>query len=171
MHLPKLLWLERSSPARWAEATQGCDLADFLTWRASGSGARSICTIACKWDCGPDGARPNVLMARLGLEDLTARRAAAPLHAGGLTPEAATHPGLAPGAAVAAGMIDAHAGTLGELGDGALGRAAALIADVSSCIMPLRTAPASAAVLRLGGGQARRPPAHAALCQSGGARG
>jgi ribulose kinase len=48
MHLPKLLWLERSSPARWAEATQGRDLADFLTWRASGSGARSICTIACK---------------------------------------------------------------------------------------------------------------------------
>jgi hypothetical protein len=70
-------------------------------------------------------------------------------------------------------MIDAHAGTLavlGELGDGALGRAAALIADASSCIMPLRTAPASAAVLRLGAGRRAAPSSRSFMPKRRGAR-
>ncbi|MGB3417819.1 MAG: FGGY family carbohydrate kinase, partial [Mesorhizobium sp.] len=49
METPKLLWLARNRPATFAAAWQFMDLADFLTWRASASLARSACTVTCKW--------------------------------------------------------------------------------------------------------------------------
>ncbi|TIV91408.1 MAG: ribulokinase, partial [Mesorhizobium sp.] len=49
METPKLLWLAETMPRTFATAWQFMDLADFLTWRATGSLARSTCTVTCKW--------------------------------------------------------------------------------------------------------------------------
>ena len=49
MATPKLMWLKRHLPDSWNEAGYLFDLTDFLTWRASGSLARSQCTLTCKW--------------------------------------------------------------------------------------------------------------------------
>ncbi len=51
METPKLLWLKHHLPATWQKAGHFLDLAkDYLSWRASGSLARSTCTLTCtKW--------------------------------------------------------------------------------------------------------------------------
>ena len=49
METPKLLWLKENLPATYHAAWQFLDLADFLTWRATGSLDRSVCTVTCKW--------------------------------------------------------------------------------------------------------------------------
>lgn len=152
MQLPKLLWVKRHLPATWSRLGAAYDLADFLAHAATGSGARSHCTLACKWGYGagaPDGW-PDGFLDRVGLGDLRARAClpdrAAPVGAdlGSLTSAAAAVLGLAPRTRVAAGLVDAHAGALGVLGplDPAdAGRHAALIGGTSSCVMTARAAP------------------------------
>jgi D-ribulokinase len=49
METPKLLWLAENVPETFAAAWQFMDLADFLTWKATASLARSVCTVTCKW--------------------------------------------------------------------------------------------------------------------------
>lgn len=126
MQTPKLLWLKENLPATYDAAWQFFDLADFLTWRASGSLARSTCTVTCKWtylaherrwDPGyfqqvglGDLARDG--FARIGTEIVPGGTALGK----GLTGQAAAELGLEPGTAVAAGLIDAHAGGLGSVG-------------------------------------------------------
>ena len=36
-------------PDLWRRLGSAFDLADFLTWRATGSTSRSACTLTCKW--------------------------------------------------------------------------------------------------------------------------
>jgi FGGY-family pentulose kinase len=149
MALPKLMWLKCHLPGSWARAAGICDLTDFLTWKATGNPARSVCTLTCKW-CWDDGW-PADLLAATGLAELAARAgppAAAPVAAdlGTLTPAAAAELGLTPATRVAAGLIDAHAGALGVLGHLAgdralLERHLALIAGTSTCLMALAPAP------------------------------
>src|SRR5947208_13680712 len=50
MEIPKLLWLKRHLSSTYRSAGHFFDLADYLSFRASGSTARSICTLACKWN-------------------------------------------------------------------------------------------------------------------------
>src|SRR6267143_5244510 len=50
MEIPKLLWLKRHMPATFGAAGHFFDLADYLSFRATGSTARSICTLGCKWN-------------------------------------------------------------------------------------------------------------------------
>ena len=49
METPKILWLKRNLPNSFAAAEHFFDLADYLTWRATGSLTRSTCTVTCKW--------------------------------------------------------------------------------------------------------------------------
>src|SRR5690606_10131487 len=123
MQVPKLMWLKRNLPRTWDAAGHFFDLADFLTWRASGSTARSQCTLTAKWTYLPHaGGWAHDFLAAVGLADLTARgglpEAASPVGArlGTLTQEAADDLGLDTDCAVGAGLIDAFAGALGVIG-------------------------------------------------------
>ncbi|WP_232302600.1 FGGY family carbohydrate kinase [Elstera litoralis] len=49
MQSPKLLWLKRHLPESFKRAAHFFDLSDYLTARATGSLARSTCTVTCKW--------------------------------------------------------------------------------------------------------------------------
>ncbi|RCW21076.1 FGGY-family pentulose kinase [Ciceribacter lividus] len=154
MQVPKLMWLKRQRPDLWASAGLFFDLADFLTWRATGSPARSLCTLTAKWNYlahEGKGWKPDFFSA-IGLDDLVARGGlpeqgvAVGRPVGVLSPWAAAEMGLDPGIAVAAGMVDAYAGALGVLGPvaadpGDLSRQAALIAGTSSCLVAFAPEP------------------------------
>ncbi|XP_038124613.1 FGGY carbohydrate kinase domain-containing protein [Cyprinodon tularosa] len=123
---PKLLWLkENLKESCWDRAAHFFDLPDFLSWKATGSLTRSLCTLVCKWTyCPPDGWDSS-FWTSIGLEDLLENNFSkigsltcspgSPL-AEGLTPEAAADLGLNPATAVGASLIDAHAGGLGVIG-------------------------------------------------------
>ena len=154
METPKLMWLKRHFPERWARAGYLFDLADYLTWRASGSLARSQCTLASKWTyLGHGGIGWSAdYLDKIGIADLR-ERGKLPEHAspigtclGPLTPAAAQHLGLTTATQVGVGLIDAHAGAVGVLGGLAanpreIGRHMALIAGTSSCLMALSPEP------------------------------
>jgi FGGY-family pentulose kinase len=160
MEIPKLMWLKRHLPAYWRRYGRLMDLADFLSFRASGSNLRSVCTVTCKWTYlahESPGWQADFL-AKVGLEDLPLRAALPPVASavgtslGDLDPQAAAELGLTPACRVGCGLIDAHAGALGVLGGvladgresgavGALDRHIAMIAGTSTCHMALSAAP------------------------------
>lgn len=145
METPKLMWLKRHRPGIWAQARHFFDLADFLTWKASGSDARSQCTLTAKWTHLPhDGGWRRDFFQSLGVEDLLERgglpESVAPVGAtvGHLTESSARELGLTTDCAVASGLIDAFAGMIGVVGAHAgdeADRHLALIAGTSSCVM------------------------------------
>jgi hypothetical protein len=144
MQLPKLLWLKRRRPDIWGRAGMIFDLADFLTWRATGSLRRSICTLTAKWSwlahdaegwpaADLEAAGLGDLVERAGIADQPVRVGASP---GRLTAAAAAELGLKAGIVVAAGMVDAYAGQLALLGsDPEPGDQIGLIGGTSSCLM------------------------------------
>lgn len=151
MQTPKLLWLKRHRPEIFAKAWQFFDLADFLSWRATGSLARSSCTVTCKWTYLAHerrwdraffsavglGALADEGFARIGTEIVPPGT-----RLGGLTVAAAAELGLLEGTPVAAGMIDAHAGGIGTVG--ALGtpeQNMAYVFGTSSCTMTTTARP------------------------------
>jgi len=154
METPKLMWLKRNLPGCWHAAAHFFDLADFLSWKACGSTARSQCTLTCKWTyLGHEtpGWQQD-FFETVGIPDMVERgglpAAASPVGAdlGPLTEEAAASLGLTTACRVGAGLIDAHAGALGVLGAHAADRAAidrhlALIAGTSSCVMAFSAEP------------------------------
>src|SRR5690606_4824291 len=82
MEVPKLMWLKRHMPKSWARAGMMFDLADFLSWKATGSLARSQSTLTCKWTYlahSEGGWQPDFL-AGIGLSDLL-EKASLPDHA------------------------------------------------------------------------------------------
>jgi D-ribulokinase len=144
METPKLLWLKERLPQAYAAAWQFLDLADFLTWRATGSLARSVCTVTCKWTYLAHEDRWDATYFRqVGLGDIAddgfARIGTEIVSAGqglgsGLTEAAAAELGLMPGTAVGAGLIDAHAGGIGTVG-GAATSTMAYVLGTSACTM------------------------------------
>ena len=151
METPKLLWLKRNLPASFAAADHFFDLSDFLTWRATGATARSLCTVTCKWTYLAHERRWDPAYFRaIGLGELADEgferigtemlEPGAPLGRG-LTPQAAADLGLAPGTPVAAALIDAHAGGVGTLGAAIagtgpeLGARLAYVFGTSACSM------------------------------------
>ena len=145
MQTPKLMWLKRHRPQSWAEAEQFFDLADYLTWRASGSDTRSQCTLTSKWTyLAHDGGWQRDFFDAVGLGEipdlagLARPPAAAGTSLGPLTQEAAAALGLDTGSLVSAGLVDAFAGALGVIGGysgDALERHLALVGGTSSCVM------------------------------------
>lgn len=125
METPKLLWLRRHLPATFAQAAHFFDLADYLTWRASGSLCRSSCTVTCKWTyLAHEGRWDSAYFHAIGLGELASegfRRIGTEIVSPGtalgpLLPGSAQELGLPAGVPVAAALIDAHAGGLGTLG-------------------------------------------------------
>src|SRR6202521_8951 len=71
MEIPKLLWLKRHLPSSYNKAGHFFDLADYLSFRATGSTLRSICTLACKWNyLAHQQRRSHSYFERIGLGDL-----------------------------------------------------------------------------------------------------
>jgi FGGY-family pentulose kinase len=155
IEIPKLMWLKRVEPTAWRRYRRILDLADFLTFRACGSNARSCCTLTCKWTylAHEEPGWQDDFLAMVGLADLRTRSAvpmrASPIGAplGRLTEAAARDLGLTTACTVGCGLVDAHAGTLGVLGP-ALGRGGAeldrnlaLIAGTSTGHMALSATP------------------------------
>lgn len=150
METPKLLWLARHLPQSFASAAHFFDLSDYLTWRATGSLARSTCTLTCKWtylahesrwDTGFFHAIGLGVLADEGFSRIGTAVVAPGTPVGGLTATAATELELKEGTTVAAAMIDAHAGGLGTLGVAVAGQATdptqrlAYIFGTSACSM------------------------------------
>jgi D-ribulokinase len=153
MQPPKLLWLAEHRPDTMRAAGHFMDLADFLTFRATGSRVRSLCTVTCKWTyLAHEGRWSAEFFRRIGLgllaEDDFARIGRVMQDPGravgqGLSAEAAAAMGLRPGTPVGTGLIDAHAGAIGTLGGSEGGEAVdprrrlALILGTSACCMAL----------------------------------
>ncbi|PTX95710.1 FGGY-family carbohydrate kinase [Opitutus sp. ER46] len=164
MQTPKLLWLKESLPTHWRRTAQFFDLADYLTYRATGDATRSLCTVVCKWTylghAGLDGSGwDRDFFRQVGLDELVddgfarigarIRPMGQPLGRG-LTATAARELGLRAGTPVGVGIIDAHAGGIGLLGTSAgqgrlraadLNRRLALIGGTSSCHMAVSREP------------------------------
>jgi FGGY-family pentulose kinase len=156
MQTPKLLWLKKHLPDSWNRAAHFFDLPDYLTYRATGSLTRSLCSLTCKWTylaheqhAGEIGWRRDFFEAA-GLGDLaeesyvrigTTVRPMGESIGNGLTKEAANQLGLRQGTPVGVSIIDAHAGGVGMIGlsiaDEAvdLDKRLALIGGTSSCHM------------------------------------
>ncbi|CAH0692211.1 unnamed protein product [Chilo suppressalis] len=153
MEMPKLLWLKKHMPQKWLEFGHFFDLPDFLTWKATGSFSRSLCSLVCKWnyECSVDGKRGwNTSFLRgIGLDDLAVNNfekigntvLMPGEKCGGLTDEVAKILGLLPGTPVATSIIDAHAGGLGMIGtdgediDKNMSTRLSLICGTSTCHM------------------------------------
>src|SRR6202163_1899670 len=152
MEIPKLLWLKRHLPSSYRSAGHFFDLADYLSFRATGSTLRSICTLACKLNYLAHEQRwSNSYFERVGLGDLASDDFArigkqivapgTPLGTG-LSSSAARDFGLEVGTPVGASLIDAHAGGVGTIGGreksgGSVDdcRRLAYIMGTSACIM------------------------------------
>ena len=151
MQPPKLLWLKRNIPKAFRRAGHFFDLSDFLTWKATGSTTRSICTVTCKWSYLAHERRWDAeFFTAIGLEDFPqegfrqiGQTMALPGSAiGGITEQAALELGLLPGTPVGCSLIDAHAGAIGTIGsrdaEGGIPdptERLALIMGTSACIM------------------------------------
>jgi D-ribulokinase len=158
MEIPKILWLKRHLPASYAAAGHFFDLADYLSFRATGSTARSVCTVTCKWNFLAHEQRwSDSYFQRIGLGDFVSDGYArigtdivvpgTPL-GHGLTGSAAFELGLREGLPVAASLIDAHAGGVGTIGGRVAGEEGVDVCDrlayimgTSACIMATTTKP------------------------------
>jgi D-ribulokinase len=158
MEIPKLLWLKEHLPSTYNAAGHFFDLADYLSFKATGSTARSMCTLTCKWNFLAHEQRwSRSYFERIGLGDLASNAYArignqivvpgTELGAG-LTKSAARDLGLLEGTPVGASLIDAHAGGVGTIGGrlkssdsvDVCGRLA-YIMGTSACIMATTTEP------------------------------
>src|SRR5258705_2605853 len=158
MEIPRLLWLKRHLPSTYCSAGHFFDLADYLSFRATGSTARSICTLACKWNFLAHARRwSNSYFECVGLGDLASDSygnggneldaPGTPLGAA-LNKSAGYDFGLREGTPVGASLIDAHAGGVGTIGGREksgdsvdICRRLAYIMGTSACIMATTSEP------------------------------
>uniref|UniRef100_T1JIY2 Carbohydrate kinase FGGY C-terminal domain-containing protein n=1 Tax=Strigamia maritima TaxID=126957 RepID=T1JIY2_STRMM len=121
MQPPKLLWLKENMPKKWWQnAGYFMDLPDYLTWRATKSLTRSLCSVTCKWLFSGDGnlGWDKFMWKQIGLQDVlqdTLVLEPGKACGSGLTSESAQELGLKAEVAVGASLIDAYAGALGLL--------------------------------------------------------
>ncbi|KAJ9478079.1 putative sugar kinase [Pseudozyma hubeiensis] len=136
MEIPKILWLKKHMPAELFKKCMFFDLPDYLTYRATGSLARSNCSLVCKCSYIPPGVDGSELgwqpefFDQIGLGELVKDdfkqlggvpgRNGIVLTAGqpvgdGLSAEVAAELGLLPGTAVGSALVDAYAGWVGTV--------------------------------------------------------
>ncbi|XP_027708631.1 FGGY carbohydrate kinase domain-containing protein isoform X2 [Vombatus ursinus] len=73
MQPPKLLWLkENLRESCWNKAGHFFDLPDFLSWKATGVLARSLCPLVCKWTYSADSGWDESFWKMINLEDFVA---------------------------------------------------------------------------------------------------
>jgi len=154
---PKLLWIKENLPQTWRRAGKFFDLADFLSWRATGQDLRSVCTFVCKW-CylAHRNSWDRSFYRKISFGDLFEGQrlgevvAEVGSFAGKMTAQAASEMGLTTDVTVAIGIIDAHAGGLGCLGAAVskeknwhqvFQKTIALIDGTSSCLMAVSAQP------------------------------
>lgn len=166
MQSPKLMWLRENLPDCWNRSRRFFDLADFLTYRATGDETRSLCATVCKWTYQGHleptmqvsvGSWDDTYWQSIGLGEIVSERyrrigtrirpMGEPIGQG-LTERAAADFGLITGTPVAVSIIDAHAGGVGMLGASLTGndeveleRRMALIGGTSSCHMAVSRGP------------------------------
>jgi len=157
MQIPKLLWIKKNKPQCWKDADLFFDLPDFLTYKATGSITRSVCSTVCKWtylahkaDSGNGWDKSffdlvglselsNNNFEKIGSDILPLGNAVG----NGLTEKSAAELGLLTGTPVGTSIIDAHAGGIGMLGTNLkdtetiidFDKRIALIGGTSSCHM------------------------------------
>ncbi|CAK1545165.1 unnamed protein product [Leptosia nina] len=158
MEMPKLLWLKKHLPQTWKKCGYFFDLPDFLTWKATGSLTRSLCSLVCKWnyECSTKTRGWNVsFLQEINLEDLVVDNFAKIGNkvlmpgelCGGLLPNVASSLGLLEDTPVATSIIDAHAGGLGMIGtigdniNCDMSSRLSLICGTSTCHMAVNTKP------------------------------
>lgn len=111
--VPKAMWLARHEPEEYRRAVRIGESVDYLNLRLTGRWFGSRMNATCKWNFDHrEGALPADLYAMLGVGDL-AQRLPQEIHATGapaatLSAQAARELGIAPGATVISGGIDAH---------------------------------------------------------------
>ncbi|GFO39953.1 fggy carbohydrate kinase domain-containing protein [Plakobranchus ocellatus] len=129
MQPPKLMWIKQNLPDTWKRAKHFFDLPDFLSWRATNSLVRNMCSVVGKWSYLATSVTQmgwdKSFFHLVGLEDLACddffkighevQTPGSPCGSG-LSHEAALELGLLGGTPVGASLIDAHAGALGCLG-------------------------------------------------------
>ncbi|KAJ1028494.1 hypothetical protein NDA16_001660 [Ustilago loliicola] len=136
MEVPKILWLKKHMPSELFKQCMFFDLPDYLTYKATGSLARSNCSLVCKCSYIPPGVDGSELgwqpdfFDQIGLGELVKDdfkqlggvpgRNGIVLTAGqpvgdGLTADVAAELGLLPGTAVGSALIDAYAGWVGTV--------------------------------------------------------
>ncbi len=115
--LPKAMWVREHEPAVFDRADRVVEAVDYLTFRLTGRWVGSQMNAVCKYNFDALAGRfPVELYAALGISDLAAKLPDAILPvgsvAGGVSVAAAAALGIAPGAPVAVGGIDAHVSLL-----------------------------------------------------------
>lgn len=125
MEIPKILWLKNHMKPEHFSRCQFFDLPDYLTYRATGSVARSCCSLTCKCSYVSGVGWDAEFFEKIGLGELVSSSyvqigagSGALLTAGepvgeGLTKSAAEELGLVPGTPVGSGIVDAYGRTPG----------------------------------------------------------
>ncbi len=116
--LPKLWQVLEEAPAVYDAAAYWVEAADWIVWQLCGKPQQSACSAGFKYlYCTPEGYPSEDYFAALDprLRHVIREKCSLPViplfsRAGSLIPEAAARLGLRPGTAVAASIIDAHAG-------------------------------------------------------------
>ncbi|WP_428376515.1 FGGY-family carbohydrate kinase [Lichenicoccus sp.] len=156
MQTPKLLWLAETLPDAFRRTALFFDLPDYLTWRACGSEARSLCSTVCKWTyLGHEQRWDDAYFRSIGLGMLADEgfsrigRDVLPIgtpQGDGLGHAAAAELGLPVGTAIGTSAIDAHAGGIGTIGvtlpgNPGFDQRLALVGGTSSCHMTVSAEP------------------------------
>jgi ribulose kinase len=144
--LPKAIWLKENEPAVYRSSARIVEAIDYLTFRLTGRWVGSQMNAVCKYNYDTINRRfPTELYDALGIGDLVPRLPDLILPvgsvAGTLTSAVAAELGIAGGAPVAVGGIDAHVSLLacGASMDGVVslvsGTSSAIIAEVDSPVL------------------------------------
>ncbi|CDH15547.1 related to Similarity to Mpa43p [Zygosaccharomyces bailii ISA1307] len=140
MEIPKIKWLKNNMPREDFDKCVFYDLADYLTFKATGRGTRSFNSTVCKQGLLPIGVEGSTkgwsesFLNEIGLPELVANDfeklggsvhpkdengrsnfLSAGEYVGALSPEAAADLGLTDHCVVGSGVIDAYAGWVGTV--------------------------------------------------------